>query len=506
MAAFGSSSVAEFARNATTGVLTQLASPNDCIGMVGSGCGTANATGMEDAFAVAVSPDGKNVYVSGLFSNAVAEFTRNTTTGALTQLSAPNDCMGMVGSGCGTTSAHGLTKPVSLAVSADGSNFYVAAGGTYVKGALAEFTRNASTGALTQLSSPNDCITSEGSDCGTINAHGLEGVEDLVLTPDGNNAYATASKGSSLAEFSRDPSTGALHQLPSPNDCVTSNPTGCGRVSGTGMNGAQGIALSPDSANVYVAAPTSNAIVEFSRNGPSGELMQLSSPNDCTTSASSGCASSNAAGLEGVRRLTVSPDGTSIYSAAGPSSALAEFARLVPPTVAGSGTTAGSTTTQQATTEHTPPVCRSTVGKIATLRNTPRIASIARKRRAKRKAPPKGLAATVTCSKASTVRLLATLTITPKQKKQNKPHNSRKAKLKPIKVTLGSSTLSVAANVPKRFLFTPSKRIVAQVIGAKTASATLSVTATDAAGSVGTATAKVARVTASQAKKTKRRR
>jgi len=34
---------------------------------------------------VAASPDGRNVYVAASTSNAVAEFQRDTTTGALTQ-------------------------------------------------------------------------------------------------------------------------------------------------------------------------------------------------------------------------------------------------------------------------------------------------------------------------------------------------------------------------------------------------------------------------------------
>jgi DNA-binding beta-propeller fold protein YncE len=38
---------------------------------------------------VAVSPDGTHVFVASAFSNAIAIFVRNTTTGALTRPPAP---------------------------------------------------------------------------------------------------------------------------------------------------------------------------------------------------------------------------------------------------------------------------------------------------------------------------------------------------------------------------------------------------------------------------------
>ena len=74
---------------------------------------------------VAVSPDGKSVYVASTFSDAVARFNRNTTTGAITQPAGAAGCISETGAGpC--ADGHGLDYPSSVAVSPDGKSVYVA--------------------------------------------------------------------------------------------------------------------------------------------------------------------------------------------------------------------------------------------------------------------------------------------------------------------------------------------------------------------------------------------
>ena len=66
--------VAEFTRGAN-GSLTQLASPDNCIGTGVSEC--AAGTGVTDVFGVTVSPDGRNLYSSSeATSQPIAEFAR----------------------------------------------------------------------------------------------------------------------------------------------------------------------------------------------------------------------------------------------------------------------------------------------------------------------------------------------------------------------------------------------------------------------------------------------
>ena len=87
------------------------------------------ATGINFPQAIAISPDGRNVYVAGVDANdhgTLAELARGPD-GSLTQLPSPNDCIGEnsgqtdgVTSACGTTSGHGIADPVSVTVSPDG--------------------------------------------------------------------------------------------------------------------------------------------------------------------------------------------------------------------------------------------------------------------------------------------------------------------------------------------------------------------------------------------------
>jgi 6-phosphogluconolactonase (cycloisomerase 2 family) len=71
---------------------------------------------------VAVSADGQNVYVAASVSSGVAVFTRDPTTGMM----AESGCVTVTGSqgDCGKTT--GLAGAWSLAISADGKNVYVA--------------------------------------------------------------------------------------------------------------------------------------------------------------------------------------------------------------------------------------------------------------------------------------------------------------------------------------------------------------------------------------------
>src|SRR5436190_91121 len=87
-----------------------------------AGCGTAQQ-GLTGARGVAVSPDGKSVYVTSVLGDAIVRFDRDTATGALTK----QGCIADAGSaiGCSETQ-QGLDGARSVAVSPDGKTVYVA--------------------------------------------------------------------------------------------------------------------------------------------------------------------------------------------------------------------------------------------------------------------------------------------------------------------------------------------------------------------------------------------
>src|SRR5579862_4760409 len=136
--------------------------------------------------------------------------TCQVTTTKPWRSSRPQTNVGGASSGCVTNTAIGMEKTIGVAVSPDGGNVYVAAGGTEPGGALVAFKRNSETGALTQLVAKTGCISTANAACELGTA--IDGPEDLLVSPDGRNVYANSSQDSAVLEFRREAS-GRLVQL-----------------------------------------------------------------------------------------------------------------------------------------------------------------------------------------------------------------------------------------------------------------------------------------------------
>ena len=140
VASFYSSAVATLARTARTGVLTQLSGPAGCVADIGDGVTCADGRGLDGAVAIVVSPDGKHVYVGARDANAVAVFARDATTGVLTQLSGLAGCVSDNGTGGRCVDGTGLVGAGGVAVSPDGQHLYVASQDTdnHIEGSSSE--------------------------------------------------------------------------------------------------------------------------------------------------------------------------------------------------------------------------------------------------------------------------------------------------------------------------------------------------------------------------------
>ena len=125
--------VAAFARNKMTGALTQLTGLAACVSQSGGAC--TDGVGLGGPQAVTVSPDGKHVYVASEL--AVAAFARNKTTGALTQLTDLAACVKNTGSSGLCTPGVGLLGGRAVTVSPDGKHVYVASEGSAAVAAFA---------------------------------------------------------------------------------------------------------------------------------------------------------------------------------------------------------------------------------------------------------------------------------------------------------------------------------------------------------------------------------
>jgi DNA-binding beta-propeller fold protein YncE len=324
----GTNSLVEFSRNQETGLLTETG----CISREDTECAVHNAGGLHSPYGIAVSPDGKNVYTAAYSDEAIAEFSRNTATGALTQLSGANNCVtsGSTGlTGCNTEKALGLERAIGVIVSPDGKNVYVAAGATNGKGAIVAFERDAAEeGALKQLPGTEGCISTFNTNCAPGIA--IDGPESLVISPDGRNVYANSSQNNAVLELRREPS-GALTQLEEPNACAMNAPAEAGCSPARGLERALGVAISPGGESVYVSSAFEDDEAAFGRNAETGALTPLAAPYECLGKAPyTKCETTGVKGIAGARRVTVSSDGKNVYVAGQNDHSVVEFLRQVP--------------------------------------------------------------------------------------------------------------------------------------------------------------------------------
>ena len=277
------------------------------------GCGKTS-DGLDGANDVAVSPDGKHVYATGGTDDAIARFTRNTTTGLLT----PNGCIEAppIDKGC-ASSTPGLDGADRVVISSDGLNVYV---GGRTDEAVVIFTRNTISGVLT----PAGCVKDNGSaaTCAATSPT-LEELEGIALSPNGESLYALSNDDDAITMFTRGPG-GALTDAGCFDDVSLGNPCGTDANEAQGLDGANAVVVSPDNASVYVTSTVDDALVRFDR-AAGGALT----PRGCIEDAPQdrGCEQA-AQGLDRpFGNPTVSPDGTRVYAAGGDDDAVNAFDR-----------------------------------------------------------------------------------------------------------------------------------------------------------------------------------
>ena len=304
-AGFDDDALAVFSRNSTTGALTFLEVQKDGVGGV---------DGLDSTRSVTVSPDGSHLYAAGQGDNAVAVFSRNSSTGALTFLEVQVDGVGGVDGLWGahsTTGAltfvevhkdgvggvDGLSGARSVTVSPDGSHLYAAG---YLDDAVAVFSRNSTTGALTFVEVQADSV-------GGVD--GLDGARSVTVSPDGSHLYAVGYYDSAVAVFSRNSTTGALTFVEVQVDGVAGV---------DGLDAATSVTVSPGGSHLYAAGQLDNAVAVFSRNSTTGALTFVEVQKDSVGGVD---------GIDGALSVTVSPDGSHLYAVGYYDSAVAVFSR-----------------------------------------------------------------------------------------------------------------------------------------------------------------------------------
>lgn len=237
----GPSNVSQFNVGAG-GLLAPLSPPT-----VGAGSGPDG---------VALSPDGKSVYVTNLNDNTISQYDVGAG-GALSPKSPPT-----VGADDG---------PEGLAVSPNGKNVYVAASFSdrILHENITVYDVNPTTGALSAR--------------GNVRSHG-DTPHSVAVSPDGKSLYATqCCTDNAVAQFDITSNGGLVSKIPATVhvDAMT----------------AAGVAVSPDGKSVYVV--NSGGFVNQFNVGAGGRL----SPKNPSQVPSGG----------GSQGIAVTPDGKSLY-------------------------------------------------------------------------------------------------------------------------------------------------------------------------------------------------
>jgi 6-phosphogluconolactonase (cycloisomerase 2 family) len=244
--------------------------------------GLAGVSGIDEPSAIAISPDGAQVYVAGSGANAVAIFARDADTGTLRQAGVARD---------GVRGVDGLDQPGDVAISPDGAHVYVAG---FDADALAVFARDAQTGALRFVAVMRDRVKG---------VRGLGGAVSVVVSPDGESVYVAGREDDSLVAFRRDAKTGKLRFVESTRE--------------RGF-GPTALAIAPDGRHVYASGFDASAVAAYERDAATSRLRRVAIVRDADDPSHA---------LTNAASVAVSPDGRAVVVASYGEDALELFAR-----------------------------------------------------------------------------------------------------------------------------------------------------------------------------------
>jgi len=252
VAAEEAGAVVVMARNASTGTLSFVENQDDT--------GPAEAS-LDGVRRLQISADGNHLYAAGSNANALVTFSRDAGTGALTFLEAEITATDDPDDAGGTVQA--MIRPAGLALSADGTQVYVA---SRFGNAVQVFERNtdetsADFGRLSFVTAYRDDL---------LGIIGLEGAFNIVVSADNAHVYVAAEAEDAVVLFDRN-LDGTLQQRfvwarQSPDR--------------PGLLGVQGLAISPDGLEVFAGGFADNSLTIFRRiqpddedNLPNGDLV-----------------------------------------------------------------------------------------------------------------------------------------------------------------------------------------------------------------------------------------
>ena len=161
--AYSSRSIVAFTRDTTDGALSNQVNQKDNPGGA-----------LDGASQVAISPDGKNIYIACYVADGIVYYDRDPSDGSLSNKKTITDATNLDGAN-------------SVAVSPDGKSVYVTGSKSDT---MVSFDRDATTGALT-----NKVVTKDSTN--------LDGARGVAVSPDNKNVYTVSYTSKTIVSFDR---------------------------------------------------------------------------------------------------------------------------------------------------------------------------------------------------------------------------------------------------------------------------------------------------------------
>jgi 6-phosphogluconolactonase (cycloisomerase 2 family) len=219
----------------------------------------ASVAGDNGPTGIALSPDGKSLYVSNSAESTVSQYTVDPATGALSPKTPAS-----VASGAGP-------RHEGIAVTPDGKSAYVT---NLNDNSVSQYDVEPLTGTL---SAKSPATVAAGS-----------GPNGIAVTPDGKSAYVANLNEGTVSQYDIDPLTGAMSPKAPASVAAGTSPAG--------------VAVTPDGKSVYVK--NAGTISQYDVSPANGTL----SPKSPATVASGA-----ASGTNDTTPIAVAPDGKSAY-------------------------------------------------------------------------------------------------------------------------------------------------------------------------------------------------
>ncbi|HDZ21194.1 hypothetical protein LCGC14_0276330 [marine sediment metagenome] len=256
--------------------------------------GVDGVDGLHGPVSVTVTGDGANVYVAGARDNAIVVFARNLSTGELRFIQVIRG---------NSLEAGGFGGVYGVTVSGDGANVYSAA----PWGTVGVFRRDAETGQLTLVQVVRD---------GADGVDGLAGARSVIASSDGAHVYVAAGKeDGTIVVFERDAATGELRFVQVVRDGVNGVE---GLATCTRSTGPNRAAISNNGDHIYVVGQDGFTVAVFGRDAATGELSFIQAIWEGVNGVK---------GLGAPTAVAVSSDDANVYVAGGDDNSIAAFSR-----------------------------------------------------------------------------------------------------------------------------------------------------------------------------------